>query len=278
MCKCVWVRGEGGQFIKIAWNRFSYKAIFFFVLYPRSCWKRWSASWHCAWRATKNTPPCCWAWLSKLRNRKLLITSARSARWDYLTCPIKSKLRPIHGHAWLLSVSVGQSWSQVIRQTEALGRVMRSHADDLNSGPLHRLATLIRDKQQVKKSYQSLHQQLESHNHKVCWENKNCANLTVLLSQWPCLFFSQVTRSELDKLKATYRQLSREANNAKEKYREALAKGSCCSFTPQKTVTLRCFCSLLLLPFPTSSSNHRKGGRASPRALRQSDGKAPQPS
>lgn len=45
--------------------------------------------------------------------------------------------------------------------------MMRSHADDLNSGPLHRLATLIRDKQQLKKSYQSLHQQLESHNHKV---------------------------------------------------------------------------------------------------------------
>lgn len=67
-----------------------------------------------------------------------------------------------------LCVCVCQSWSQVIRQTEALGRVMRSHADDLNSGPLHRLATLIRDKQQVKKSYQSLHQQLESHNHKVC--------------------------------------------------------------------------------------------------------------
>ncbi|KAI3362533.1 hypothetical protein L3Q82_012835, partial [Scortum barcoo] len=96
--------------------------------------------------------------------------------------------------------SLSQSWSQVIRQTEALGRVMRSHADDLNSGPLHRLATLIRDKQQVKKSYQSLHQQLESHNHKV-------------------------TRSDLDKLKAAYRQLSRDANNAKEKYREALAKG-----------------------------------------------------
>ncbi|TWW66538.1 Tyrosine-protein kinase [Takifugu flavidus] len=90
--------------------------------------------------------------------------------------------------------------SKVIRQTEALGRVMRSHADDLNSGPLHRLATLIRDKQQLKKSYQSLHLQLESHNHKI-------------------------TRSDLDKLKATYRQLSRDANNAKEKYREALAKG-----------------------------------------------------
>ncbi|XP_075934340.1 tyrosine-protein kinase Fer isoform X2 [Anarhichas minor] len=96
--------------------------------------------------------------------------------------------------------TVSKSWSQVIRQTEALGRVMRCHADDLNSGPLHRLATLIRDKQQVKKSYQSLHQQLESHNHKV-------------------------TRTDLDKLKATYRQLSRDANNAKDKYREALMKG-----------------------------------------------------
>ncbi|KAM7392236.1 hypothetical protein PAMA_007387 [Pampus argenteus] len=96
--------------------------------------------------------------------------------------------------------TVSKSWSQVVRQTEVLGRVMRTHADDLNSGPLHRLATLIRDKQQVKKSYQSLHQQLESHNHKV-------------------------TRSDLEKLKSTYRQLSRDANNAKEKYREALAKG-----------------------------------------------------
>lgn len=96
--------------------------------------------------------------------------------------------------------TVSMTWSQVIRQTEALGRVMRSHADELNSGPVHRLATLIRDKQQVKKSYQSLHQQLESYNHKV-------------------------TRSDLEKLKASYRQLSREANSARDKYREALTKG-----------------------------------------------------
>ncbi|CAN9504653.1 unnamed protein product [Ophioblennius macclurei] len=96
--------------------------------------------------------------------------------------------------------TVSKTWSQVIRQTEALGRVMRSHADDLNSGPVHRLATLIRDKQQVKKSYQSLHQQLESYNHKI-------------------------TRTDLEKLKASYRQLSREANSARDKYREALTKG-----------------------------------------------------
>ncbi|KAM9801398.1 tyrosine-protein kinase Fer [Neosynchiropus ocellatus] len=96
--------------------------------------------------------------------------------------------------------TVSKSWSQVVRQTEVLGRVMRSHADNLNSGPLHRLATLIRDKQQVKKTYQSLHQQLESHTHKV-------------------------TRSDVDKLKSTYRQLSRDAVTAKEKYRDALTKG-----------------------------------------------------
>ena len=93
-----------------------------------------------------------------------------------LNWSVKHTCCPGRGHTWCycviipvcLCVCVCQSWSQVIRQTEALGRVMRSHADDLNSGPLHRLATLIRDKQQVKKSYQSLHQQLESHNHKVC--------------------------------------------------------------------------------------------------------------
>uniref|UniRef100_A0A667Z0F0 F-BAR domain-containing protein n=1 Tax=Myripristis murdjan TaxID=586833 RepID=A0A667Z0F0_9TELE len=94
--------------------------------------------------------------------------------------------------------TVSKSWAQVVRQTEQLGHVMRSHADELNCGPLHRLAALIRDKQQVKKSYQNLHQQLESQHHKV-------------------------TRSDLDKLKATYRQLSRDATAAKDKYREALA-------------------------------------------------------
>lgn len=112
---------------------------------------------------------------------------------------------------------------------------MRSHADDLNSGPLHRLATLIRDKQQVKKSYQSLHQQLESHNHKVCWEvpRWNEAERTFLHNNLRFYLTDrvlhvcccQVTRSDLDKLKTTYRQLSRDANSAKEKYKEALAKG-----------------------------------------------------
>lgn len=189
MCKCVWVRGEGGQFIKIAWNRFSYKAIFFFLYFILAAAGNGEAL-HDTAREERQ----------RIRRPA---AEPDSANWETGSCwlhqhgqqgeitwPIKSKLRPIHGHAWLLSVSVGQSWSQVIRQTEALGRVMRSHADDLNSGPLHRLATLIRDKQQVKKSYQSLHQQLESHNHKVCWENKNlCKSNSTIVSVTMFVFF-----------------------------------------------------------------------------------------
>ena len=40
-----------------------------------------------------------------------------------------------------------------------------------------------------------------------------------------CFIVAQVTRNELDKLKMAYRTLSRDANNAKEKYKDALAKG-----------------------------------------------------
>uniref|UniRef100_A0A3B3Z971 Tyrosine-protein kinase n=1 Tax=Periophthalmus magnuspinnatus TaxID=409849 RepID=A0A3B3Z971_9GOBI len=98
------------------------------------------------------------------------------------------------------SSTTSQSWTQVVRHTEALGRIMKTHADELNSGPLHKLTTLIRDKQQIKKTYQSLHQSMESHYHKV-------------------------TKSDLEKLKTTYRQLSRDANAARDKYREALSKG-----------------------------------------------------
>uniref|UniRef100_A0A8C6TRE2 non-specific protein-tyrosine kinase n=1 Tax=Neogobius melanostomus TaxID=47308 RepID=A0A8C6TRE2_9GOBI len=94
------------------------------------------------------------------------------------------------------SSTVSKSWGQVVRQTEALGKIVRSHAEELNSGPLHKLTALIRDKQQLKKTYQHLHQQLEAHHHKV-------------------------TKSDLEKLKSTYRQLSRDANSARDKYREA---------------------------------------------------------
>ncbi|XP_065140180.1 tyrosine-protein kinase Fer [Paramisgurnus dabryanus] len=96
--------------------------------------------------------------------------------------------------------SVSKSWTHMVQQTEQLSKIMKSHAEELNSGPLHRLTMMIKDKQQVKKSYQSLHQQIE------CEMNK-------------------VTKSELEKLKCTYRQLSKEAVFAREKYKEAAVKG-----------------------------------------------------
>lgn len=44
---------------------------------------------------------------------------------------------------------------------------MKTHAEDLNSGPLHRLTMMIKDKQQVKKSYIGVHQQIEAEMYKV---------------------------------------------------------------------------------------------------------------
>ncbi|XP_028611533.1 tyrosine-protein kinase Fer isoform X2 [Grammomys surdaster] len=96
--------------------------------------------------------------------------------------------------------NVSKSWLLMIQQTEQLSRIMKTHAEDLNSGPLHRLTMMIKDKQQVKKSYVGIHQQLEAE-------------------------MIKVTKTELEKLKSSYRQLIKEMNSAKEKYKEALAKG-----------------------------------------------------
>ncbi|XP_058132931.1 tyrosine-protein kinase Fer isoform X3 [Dasypus novemcinctus] len=96
--------------------------------------------------------------------------------------------------------NVSKSWLLMIQQTEQLSRIMKTHAEDLNSGPLHRLTMMIKDKQQVKKSYMSVHQQIEAE-------------------------MIKVTKTELEKLKSSYRQLIKEMNSAKEKYKEALAKG-----------------------------------------------------
>lgn len=44
---------------------------------------------------------------------------------------------------------------------------MKAHAEDLNVGPLYRLTMMIKDKQQVKKNYQSMQQHLEAEMYKV---------------------------------------------------------------------------------------------------------------
>ncbi|KAM9251459.1 tyrosine-protein kinase Fer-like isoform 1-T1 [Cariama cristata] len=96
--------------------------------------------------------------------------------------------------------NVSKSWLLMVQQTEQLSKIMKTHAEDLNSGPLHKLTMMIKDKQQVKKSYVGVHQQIEAEMYKV-------------------------TKTELEKLKSSYRQLIKEVNSAKEKYKEAVAKG-----------------------------------------------------
>ncbi|XP_061479693.1 tyrosine-protein kinase Fer isoform X3 [Rhineura floridana] len=96
--------------------------------------------------------------------------------------------------------NVSKSWLLIVHQTEQLSKIMKTHAEDLNAGPLHRLTMMIKDKQQIKKSYISVYQQIEAEMFKV-------------------------TKTELEKLKSTYRQLIKEVNSAKEKFKEALSKG-----------------------------------------------------
>uniref|UniRef100_A0A8B9K8F2 Tyrosine-protein kinase n=1 Tax=Astyanax mexicanus TaxID=7994 RepID=A0A8B9K8F2_ASTMX len=96
--------------------------------------------------------------------------------------------------------TVSKSWAHMVQQTDQLSKIMKSHAEELNSGPLHRLTMMIKDKHQVKRSYQSIHQQIEFE-------------------------LNKVTKTDLEKLKAIYRQLSKDAHSAKEKYREAVVKG-----------------------------------------------------
>ncbi|XP_005166438.1 tyrosine-protein kinase Fes/Fps isoform X1 [Danio rerio] len=89
-----------------------------------------------------------------------------------------------------------KSWNVLVSQTESLSRIMRKHSDDLMVGPLSKLTLLIRDKQQLRKTY---------------------GEQWTLLNQDMC----RVTQTELDRLKSSYRQLVRDATYAKKKYQEA---------------------------------------------------------
>lgn len=49
--------------------------------------------------------------------------------------------------------------------------------------------------------------------------------LRSILNTFNISVFLKVTKTELEKLKSSYRQLIKEVNSAKEKYKEAVAKG-----------------------------------------------------
>ncbi|XP_063045211.1 tyrosine-protein kinase Fes/Fps [Engraulis encrasicolus] len=91
---------------------------------------------------------------------------------------------------------LNKSWSVLVSQTENLSRIMKKRSEDLSSGPLSKLTLLIRDKQQIRKSYGEQWTQL---------------------TQDLC----KVTQSEPEKLRGSYKQLVKEAAQAKKKYLEA---------------------------------------------------------
>nr|KAF6409819.1 FES proto-oncogene, tyrosine kinase [Rousettus aegyptiacus] len=91
---------------------------------------------------------------------------------------------------------ISQSWAEITSQTEGLSRLLRQHAEDLNSGPLNKLSLLIRERQQLRKTYSEQWQQLQQ-------------ELTKTHSQ------------DIEKLKSQYRSLARDSAQARRKYQEA---------------------------------------------------------
>ncbi|XP_006867207.1 PREDICTED: tyrosine-protein kinase Fes/Fps isoform X3 [Chrysochloris asiatica] len=91
---------------------------------------------------------------------------------------------------------ISQSWAEITSQTEGLSRLLRQHAEDLNSGPLSKLSLLIRERQQLRKTYGEQWQQLQQ-------------ELTKTHSQ------------DIEKLKNQYRSLARDSAQARRKYQEA---------------------------------------------------------
>ncbi|XP_053573692.1 tyrosine-protein kinase Fes/Fps [Bombina bombina] len=95
-----------------------------------------------------------------------------------------------------LSSQLNQSWNTLVTQTENLSQILRKHSEDLNSGPLNRLTLLIREKQQLKKSYSEQWQQLHQD-------------------------YNKTTQQEIEKLRSQYRCHVKETLQSKRKYQEA---------------------------------------------------------
>uniref|UniRef100_H3CV78 Tyrosine-protein kinase n=1 Tax=Tetraodon nigroviridis TaxID=99883 RepID=H3CV78_TETNG len=93
-------------------------------------------------------------------------------------------------------IPVEQSWGVLVYQTDTLSHVMKKSAEDLLDGPISKLSLLIRDKQQLRKTF---------------------------TEQWNLLKqeLSKVTQTELERMKSSYRQAAKDAAQAKRKLEEA---------------------------------------------------------
>uniref|UniRef100_A0A7N8XWE7 Tyrosine-protein kinase n=1 Tax=Mastacembelus armatus TaxID=205130 RepID=A0A7N8XWE7_9TELE len=89
---------------------------------------------------------------------------------------------------------LNKSWGVLVCQTDCLSQLMKKRSDDLLDGPISKLTLLIRDKQQLRKTY---------------------------AEQWN-LLRQELTKTEVERLKSSYRQAGRDAAQAKRKYQEAI--------------------------------------------------------
>uniref|UniRef100_A0A674NEU9 Tyrosine-protein kinase n=1 Tax=Takifugu rubripes TaxID=31033 RepID=A0A674NEU9_TAKRU len=91
---------------------------------------------------------------------------------------------------------LNQSWGVMVSQTDALSQAMKKSSEDLLDGPISKLTLLIRDKQQLRKTF---------------------------TEQWNLLKqeLSKVTQTEVERLKSSYLQAVRDVAQAKRKFQEA---------------------------------------------------------
>lgn len=88
--------------------------------------------------------------------------------------------------------------------------------------------SLIFDFVTLRNSLIGLLQADEKWQHSHFWSKSYMTSLMLRVRIFYALFvsaFLKVTKTELEKLKSSYRQLIKEVNSAKEKYKEAVAKG-----------------------------------------------------
>ncbi|XP_043953917.1 tyrosine-protein kinase Fes/Fps [Gambusia affinis] len=90
---------------------------------------------------------------------------------------------------------LSKSWGVLVSQTESLSQVMRRRSEELLDGPISKLTLLIRDKQQLRKTY---------------------AEHWSLLRQE----LNKVTHTELERLKSSYRQAVKDTALARRKYQD----------------------------------------------------------
>ncbi len=80
---------------------------------------------------------------------------------------------------------VCQSWEVLVSQTDCLSQVMKKCSEDLVAGPISKLTLLIRDKQQLRKTYVEQWNLLKQELTKVCDEHAHTSTnttYTLLLS------------------------------------------------------------------------------------------------